>query len=99
MKTVRMSTILKAHGNPVLWVDSVDHLNVSQSNIFSSAIKENRVITVNHGDSDRDAWYAEVGKNGCNVVGFAVFEKPLPSDILIIIGVERHMNTLIKNSI
>ena len=94
-----MSTVLKTHGTPVQWVDSVDSFTHHQSDAFRTAVKENRVITVNHGDSNRDAWYAAIGKNCCNVVGFAMFDKPLPSDIITIIGVERHMNVLTQNSI
>jgi len=94
MKTVRMSTILKKYGEPVYWADSVEAYK-----ILGKDADRNKVITIHHGDSDKDAWYGEVGVSCCNIVGFAIFRNPFPADISLVIGVGGLMNTLAKNPI
>lgn len=59
------------------------------------AVLNNKIITIHHGESNSEAFWAEPGKHACNTVGFMLFEKPIPKSVTYIIGVQQRMNDVL----
>jgi hypothetical protein len=49
-----------------------------------------RILTIHHGETDDEPYYGVPGCSSINVVGRAVFPRPLPGDCAFVIGVLQH---------
>ena len=61
---------------------------------WEKAVNGNCVLTIHHGDSDRQAWYGSLGIHRVNVIGYLVFPTSLPEQLGIVSGVETELSKI-----
>lgn len=62
--------------------------------MFHQAMKERRVLTIHHGESECDAFWGEPEKHAVNVVGFCIFAYRIPDDIVCVIGIDSQLGKI-----
>lgn len=87
MKSYRLQTLLRQLG-ACRWTRDLS------GDEFATALTENRIATVHHGECDRDPFWAEPGRHGVNVVDHVIFPAPLPADCQNIVGVDRWLGAI-----
>lgn len=78
----RLKTIIKQFGKP-FYCDCLDEKKWKQLGYP----KNNRIITIHHGENFSDSFYGSIGKRAVNTVGFLVFPNELPQNIETVIGI------------
>lgn len=92
-RTVRFSTLIKLCGVP-LYCDQLCGATWERLTRKWLASDWHRVLTIHHGETFSNPFWAEPGKHAGNVIGFCIFKQPIPADVGMVVGVGRYMGKL-----